>query len=170
MLISDANILIDLECCQLIESMFELPYRFCTPDILFDRELKNQHSHLLIMGLQVLSLNSDSMTYVFGLQATYQKTSLHDLMALSLAKQESCPLLTGDKALREASQKEAIVIHGTIWVLEQLVIHQKATLQSALNALTIMQTHGRRLPFDMAKERLLSLPVWDNHESPNHPK
>ncbi|MDO4896737.1 MAG: PIN domain-containing protein [Moraxella sp.] len=159
MLISDANILIDLECCQLIELMFALPYKFCTPDILFDQELKNQHSHLLVMGLQVLSLNSDSMTYVFGLQAIYQKTSLHDLMALSLAKQEGCPLLTGDKALREASQKEAVVIHGTIWVLEQLVIHQKVTLQSALNALVIMQAHGRRLPFDMAKEALLALPV-----------
>lgn len=157
MLISDANILIDLECCQLVELMFKLPFRFCVPDVLFDKELQNQHAHLLDIGLQTLSLNSDSMLYVFGLQTVYKKTSLHDLMALSLAKQECCPLLTGDKALREASQKEAVVIYGTIWILEQLVIHKQIKLAIALNALTVMRNHGRRLPFDMAKERLKNL-------------
>ena len=73
MLISDANILIDLECCQLVELMFKLPFRFCVADVLFDKELQNQHAHLLDIGLQALILNSDSMLYVFGLQSVYKK-------------------------------------------------------------------------------------------------
>lgn len=160
MLISDANIFIDLECCHLIKLMFELPFRFCTPDILFDKELKNQHSYLIKLGLNTLSLNSDSMLYVFNLQNIYKKVSIHDLMALSLAKQECCPLLTGDRALREASQKEAIVIYGTIWVLEQLIIHQKITLSTAFTALDIMKDNGRRLPFDDAKKYLEASNDW----------
>lgn len=152
MLISDANIFIDLECCQLIRLMFELPFDFCTPDILFDRELKKQHSYLIELGLNTLSLNSDAMRYVFNLQSTYNKTSIHDLMALSLAKQERCPLLTGDRALREASKKEAVVVYGTIWVLEQLIIHQKISLSTAFIALDVMKDNGRRLPFDDAKK------------------
>ena len=38
-LISDANVLIDMEVGGLIELMFKLPFEFQTPDILFEEEL-----------------------------------------------------------------------------------------------------------------------------------
>ncbi|MFZ7304588.1 PIN domain-containing protein [Avibacterium avium] len=157
MLISDANIFIDLECCQLISLMFELPYRFCTPDVLFERELKLQHGHLLTIGLIKLTLLPESMTYVSQLTNKYRKTSIHDLMALSLAKQEKCPLLTGDKALRDAANREAVLIKGTIWVLEQLVIYKKISKDEAMSALDIMLKAGRRLPFDEAKSLIKNI-------------
>lgn len=151
-LISDANVFIDLDCCRLTRLMFELPYCFCTPDILFERELKAQHAYLLDIGLVTLSLSAESMGYVYQLTANYRKTSIHDLMALSLAKQEKCPLITGDKALRDAAKKEAVSIKGTIWVLEQLVVHQKISKNEALAALDAMKNSGRRLPFDKAQK------------------
>lgn len=157
MLISDANIFIDLDCCGLTALMFSLPYRFCTPDVLFERELCRQHANLLQMGLQQLSLTEQSMIYVVQLSSQYRKTSMHDLMALSLAKQESCPLLTGDKALRDAAQKEAVLIKGTVWVLEQLVVHQKIDKNQAITALDTMKSKGRRLPFDHAKQIILNI-------------
>lgn len=46
LLISDANILIDLEEGQLIELMFQLPYQFSIPDVLFEEELEEEHQHL----------------------------------------------------------------------------------------------------------------------------
>lgn len=158
-LISDANIFIDLDCCQLTQRMFKLPYRFCTPDILFERELKAQHAHLLDIGLGTLSLSAESMRYVYQLTANYRKTSIHDLMALSLAKQEKCPLITGDKALRDAAQKEAILVKGTIWVLEQLVIHEKISKDEALAALDDMRNLGRRLPFEQAQKIIEAIDV-----------
>ena len=157
MLISDANIFIDLDCCALTELMFTLPYRFCTPDVLFEQELRKQHADLLQMGLQKLSLTEQSMIYVVQLSGQYRKTSLYDLMALSLARQESCPLLTGDKALRDAAQKEAVLIKGTVWVLEQLVVHQKIDKNQAITALDTMKSQGRRLPFDHAKQIILNI-------------
>lgn len=157
MLISDANIFIDLDCYGLTALMFSLPYRFCTPDVLFERELRRQHANLLQMGLQTLSLTGQSMSYVAQLSNQYHKTSMYDLMALSLAKQESCPLLTGDKALRDAAQKEVVLIKGTVWVLEQLVVHQKIVKNQAITALDIMKSKGRRLPFDYAKQIILNI-------------
>ncbi|MFT5708399.1 MAG: hypothetical protein ACI9ES_002701, partial [Oceanospirillaceae bacterium] len=47
LLISDANILIDMEEGGLLEVMFQLPYDFATPDILFFEELEEEHTHLL---------------------------------------------------------------------------------------------------------------------------
>jgi len=44
--ISDANILIDLEVCGILSKMFELPYAFAIPDILYMEELEALHSDL----------------------------------------------------------------------------------------------------------------------------
>jgi len=53
LLISDANILIDLEEGQLIELTFQLPYQFTIPDILFVEELETEHQYLLDKGLSL---------------------------------------------------------------------------------------------------------------------
>lgn len=45
LLISDANILIDLEEGELLNELFQLPYQFKVPDILFFEELEDQHAH-----------------------------------------------------------------------------------------------------------------------------
>ena len=58
-LISDANVLIDMEVGGLIQPMFQLPYQFHTPDILFEEELDEQHAYLLEMGLIKAPLSSD---------------------------------------------------------------------------------------------------------------
>ncbi len=51
LLISDANILIDLEEGQLLEVFFNLPYQFKVSDVLFHEELSDQHGYLLELGL-----------------------------------------------------------------------------------------------------------------------
>lgn len=40
LLISDANIIIDLEAGEILGSLFALPYRFAMPDVLFEEEIK----------------------------------------------------------------------------------------------------------------------------------
>ena len=50
LLISDANILMDVEVGDLVAPMFSLGYQFAVPDILYYEELEEQHAHLLDMG------------------------------------------------------------------------------------------------------------------------
>jgi hypothetical protein len=61
LLISDANILIDLEEGQLIELMFQLPYQFSIPDILFVEEMSEEHGYLPELGLDIAELSSEMM-------------------------------------------------------------------------------------------------------------
>ncbi|MEX0615310.1 MAG: PIN domain-containing protein, partial [Methylophaga sp.] len=110
LLISDANILIDLEEGQLIALLFELPYNFSTPDILFVEELEQQHEYLLDLGLTTRELTGQSMMQVVTLTQKYTNPSRNDCFALALAKQESCPLVTGDKALRAAAANEGVLV------------------------------------------------------------
>ncbi|MDP4527426.1 DUF3368 domain-containing protein [Alkalimonas delamerensis] len=155
LLISDANILIDLEEGQLLEVFFNLPYQFKVPDVLFHEELSEQHGFLIDLGLSLGELSPESMMYSFELRQKYTGPSMNDCFALALARQEQCPLLTGDIALRKAAEKEAILVQGTLWVVEQLVTHGMITVVEAQAAYDKMAKAGRRLPWALAKQRLM---------------
>ena len=67
LLISDANILIDMEEGGLIESMFRLPETFAVPDILYEEELLAHHANLPGLGLQVLEISAEYMREAYRL-------------------------------------------------------------------------------------------------------
>lgn len=154
LLISDANILIDLEEGRLIELMFDLPYEFSIPDILFAEELEAQHEHLLELGLTTRELTSQSMIKAIALTQQYTNPSRNDCLALALAQQENCPLVTGDRALREAAATEGVVVKGTLWIIEQMVRQLLITTTEARTAYQNMRTANRRLPWNIAEAAL----------------
>lgn len=157
LLISDANILIDLEEGKLIEKMFCLSFKFKIPDLLFFDELEVSHAHLQEMGLQLGELTPESIEYSIKLQQKYSKPSRYDCFALALAKQESCPLLTGDKALRKAAQEQCIETKGTIWLIEQMIEQRLISISEARQAFQLMKNAGSRLPWNDAEKLLQQL-------------
>jgi len=154
LLISDSNVLIDLIVINQIDNMFKLPYSFIVPDILYDQELKNDHSDLLEKGLKIKELSSKTIIYSMGLMDKYDKPGRNDLFALALAKQESSPLITGDQDLRDAAEKEAVVLYGTIWVIEQLIVYKFITVDDARIFYLEMKEKKRRLPWKIANAQL----------------
>ncbi|WP_339724123.1 PIN domain-containing protein [uncultured Paraglaciecola sp.] len=156
-LISDANILIDIEEGELLEEMFKLPYIFSIPDILFYEEMEEEHEHLIGLGLRLDELSGQTLKYGIDLTQQYKKPSRNDCFALALAKQEKCPLLTGDRDLRIAAENEAVVVVGTIWLITQLVQHELITAELARIAYDKMKDAGRRLPWDKAELKLREL-------------
>ena len=157
LLISDANILMDVEVGDLVAPMFSLGYQFAVPDILYYEELEEQHAHLLDMGLQTRTLSAKSVERVQMLAQTYAKPGRNDLFALALAEVEKCPLLTGDAALRQAADAEQVEVKGTIWLIGEMVREQCITVAVARAALNKMRLNGRRLPWDAAEQMLVAL-------------
>jgi hypothetical protein len=164
LLISDANILIDMEAGDLQELMFRLPHEFAVPDLLFEDELSEQHTHLLGLGLRTMALNADVVRRAVELAAKYRRPSRYDLMALALAESAGCPLLTGDEALRKAAEAEiairttqaqpAIEVRGTLWLVEELVRTRLISVSEARQGYARMKAQGRRLPWSVAEQRL----------------
>ena len=146
-LISDANILIDIEDGNLTSVLFRLPYEIAVPDILFELELKEQHNYLLEAGLKVRSLTPESVKRTESLSFKYSRPSLMDHSALALAMQEKCPLLSGDKDLRLAAKNEGIEVHGTVWVVEELLNHKLIKQFQAKSSFDSMKAKGSRLPW-----------------------
>lgn len=98
-LISDVNIIIDMEVGGILDHMFRLPETFAVPDILYMEELAEQHSELPGLGLEILKLRAEFIAEAYRLREANNKPGMNDLFALALAKQEECPLLAGDKFL-----------------------------------------------------------------------
>ena len=153
--VSDANVLIDIEDGGLTSSMFSLAStNFCVPDVLFDQELRKNHSHLLDLGLNLLTLSGESVGKVFSLAQKHGKVSRLDLFALQLAREKSALLLTGDRALCNVAAKYQIECHGTIWLVERMVQQKVIHTTVAKNAYERMRGAGSRLPWEDAERRL----------------
>lgn len=148
LVISDANILIDMECGGLLAPMFRLEYEFAVPDVLYDEELSEHHPEVIALGLGKIEVGADGVEYVERIvpEATRRGISRNDLLALALARQEDCLLLTGDSRLRTLAEEEGREVHGTIWLVGELVRVGRVRLPRVKRAYNAMRAAGRRLP------------------------
>lgn len=154
LLVHDANVLIDLQEGALLEALFEASWRVGTVDALFEQELRPSYPALPRMGLELLGVRGEWIARSVSWASQYRRTSAMDRLCLALALQENCPLITGDARLREAAQAESCTVHGTIWLVEQLVAEGATSAREALAAYEAMQNAGSRLPFNVARRRL----------------
>lgn len=155
LVISDACVLIDIEYAELTSAMFSLTYQFAVPDILFAEELEKQHAHLSLFGLIRKTMSGDLVAEAYTLHQKYMKPSVNDMLALTLAKHEGCQLLTGDKALRDAAKDFNVEVHGTIWLVEQMIQEKKITVEVARIAFQSMKSSGSRLPWNDVENLLI---------------
>ena len=98
LLISDANILIDMEAGALLETLFRLPMQFGIPDLLYYEEIEEESPDLDDLGLLIMEVSGDFVKYAEQLPSKYNHTlpakngpkpSHNDYLALALAEQES---------------------------------------------------------------------------------
>lgn len=162
LLISDANILIDMADGGLLQAMFRLEETFAVPDVLFEEELETRHPELPELGLISMTLQGEGVVEAYRLksQSTGRSApSQNDLFALMLAKQEKCPLLTGDGRLRKLAEKEHkdIELRGTLWLVEEMVRQKVITVSQAHVAYQKMKDAGSWLPWKDAERRLKAL-------------
>jgi predicted nucleic acid-binding protein len=125
------------------------------PDILFELELKERHGHLLKVGLRVKSLTAESVKKIEDLSFKYTRPSMMDRAALALAIQEGCPLLTGDKDLRTAAKSEGVGVHGTVWIIEELLKQKIIEKSQARGSFDSMKVKGSRLPWEDVEKLLV---------------
>jgi len=156
LLISDANILIDMEKGGITRQMFQLDAVFAVPDLLYEEELREEHPHLLALGLRALELTEETVVWAETLITRHAKTgaSTNDLLTLALARQEQATLLTGDGKLRIVAAKENITVRGTLWLTEQLMNAGILTVQQTATAYDQMKAARRRLPWDEVARQL----------------
>jgi predicted nucleic acid-binding protein len=127
--------------------MFRLDDSFATPDVLYREELEQHHPELPGLGLRIERLSSAGVAEVERLSVVYPGPSTNDLFALALAKERHWPLLSGDGHLRKVAEAEDVEIHGTLWIIERMIVSGTLTLARARTSLALMKDAARRLPW-----------------------
>ena len=153
--------------------------RFGIPDLLYYEEIEEGSPGLEQLGLQIMEVSGDFVQYAAHLPRLYNPTlpakngskpSHNDYLALALAKQESCTLLTGDANLRIVASKESVTVMGTIGLLCAMVTQRLLSVDDAFVALNKMKQGKRRLPWAQAESRLNALTSGaGRHHDPGHP-
>lgn len=116
--------------------------------------MRAHHGNLPGYGLRILEVRETFVLDADRMGSVYPRTSLNDRLALALAKQEECPLLTGDASLRQAAETERVEVRGTLWLMERFWAHGLVTYRRAETAYTAMRNENRRLPWNEVAAQL----------------
>jgi len=158
-LVSDASVLIELSKWSLLEAIFELPYEFAVPDILYEDELLDLHGlsreDLVRLGLRVERLDSDGISQAIGYQSRRPQLTLQDCFAVALSALNEWPLLSSDKRMRQTAKEESIEVRGVFWVIDQLEAEGIVPAETLAEALSGMLEDPRtHLPPTEIRKRL----------------
>jgi hypothetical protein len=155
-LVSDTSVLIDLERGGLLEPAFSCGLTMVVPDLLYERELEANNGPLLRrLGLGVVALVPDEVSFAQQLRKEQPGLSLPDCFALTCARRPDHALVTGDKLLRTQAQSQQCTVYGLLWILDQMVSSGRVGASVLHEGLTRISNHPRsRLPASEVRARL----------------
>lgn len=145
-IILDTSVCIDLYNGQLLETALQLPYQFVLPDVIMAELDEPDGDTLQKLGFVVEGTSGKEIQLLSSLRNEYLKPSFNDLLSLLLAKRNSCYLITGDNALRNAARHEGVMAHGLLWLLDEMVLSGSLSEPQASSALKMIVAKGSWLP------------------------
>jgi predicted nucleic acid-binding protein len=154
MYILDTNVLIDLWHGEILDAFFQSLHPLAAPDVIIAELQSPDGQELVRLGLQSMELTGEQLTTAVHLQAKNPGRTVNDIFALVLAEIHTATLLTGDRALRDLAQLRGLPVHGTLWVLDELVRLCALPPAKAAAALLRMMEKGSRLPEAECRRRI----------------
>jgi predicted nucleic acid-binding protein len=155
-LVSDTSVLIDIQRASLLPRIFDLPYEFIVPDVLYETELLDwMGPELVEMGLGVAELDANETRRATLLKREQARLSTPDVFAFCLAAERGWTLLTGDGALRKEAHRQKLDMHGVLWLFDELENHEVCGIDLLCEGLETLRNHPRcRLPTKEVNIRL----------------
>lgn len=160
---SDTNIWIDFDVIGELDLPFLLPVSY----VMFEEAIREEMTspsgeQLKKLGLNSVEITEEEFYYALDLLAADEKLSMWDCIALAMAKKRSIWLLSGDKRLRQAAERERVYVVGSIWILDRLLVEQCISpqkYQECLQKLLNDKSGKIRLPKEELQKRLIADPV-----------
>lgn len=152
--VADTSVWIDLHLGGSMDHAFALAIEWLIPDAVLAELEEPEGARVLALGGQRVSLPPDSVQGLEELAALYPGLATADLVALQLARLRGAMLLTSDAPLRRAAQREGVAVHGSLWLLDELVNERVLSEAEAARSLQQMVASGRRFPQGEVQSRL----------------
>jgi len=149
--VQDANVFIDMEVASLFDPWFQLGIETHTTDFIrAELEKGNHHVALRYFKTQQVKEHTssfDELVQIAALETEVQnKAKFNDCSVLFLAMKLDAMLLSGDKALRHAAKVRHVETHGTLWMIDQLVIRGIISAEIASEKVSFLLSSNRYLP------------------------
>jgi len=146
-LVADANIWIDLAAGDLLPVALASHLDLATTDLVLHELTRDALGERLAAdGVVAHELDGSQILQVFTLRNEDARSSVADYSALVIAQHLGATLLTGDSHLRRAAMAAGLEVHGTLWIVEQLLGGGLLDGADAARAVGQMIRAGSRLP------------------------
>ncbi|MCX7028133.1 MAG: hypothetical protein NT061_11795 [Spirochaetes bacterium] len=165
LLIHDANVLIDLISIDLLDLALSLPFRMATTDLV-RREIEDPGQACALASciergrLGIINSTIQEMKAIADSMERCTRLSLADCSVLYHAAKVNGIVISGDGKLRKEAMARHMEVHGTPWILSQLVESSGVSISIAIEKLERLMEMNPRLPH---KECQKLLDAWRSY-------
>jgi predicted nucleic acid-binding protein len=153
-LVKDACIIIDLIELDLLDVFLSLDYIVITSQSVV-KEITDEGQAFLLEDLiknrKIQKENDGPLMDILNLMKKYPGISYADTTVLELSLRIDATLLSADKLLRKAGNKEGTTICGTLWVITELYNSKLITNETAIEKVKFLMKINSRIPITLCK-------------------
>ena len=162
LIITDTNVLFDVIKIGALAEFFSIDYEICTTVFVIEEIIPTPQRELVdtfirTKHLTVFAFSSEEIEAVENFDTERSFKRFTDKSVIWKSLQMKCPMLTGDRKMREVAEKMGIEVHGSIWIIDVLI---SKNLISATRAITLFEQlllTNSRLPRDEIERRINEL-------------
>lgn len=150
--LTDVSVFFDLYSLQVLTAFFDLDWEIHTTnfvynEITYEEQINEFAVFVEIQKLQIIKISSEEEDEINSMKLKRPNKSFPDKTVLWKAKQNNSILLTCDKALREEANHLKIEVHGSIWVINQLIDNEMISISKGICLLEKLKRVNSRLPY-----------------------
>ena len=160
--ITDTNILFDVIKIGALPEFFSLDYEICTTvfvmhEILPFAQRELVETFIRAKKLTVYNFTEEEIEAVQNFDTERSLKRFTDKSVIWKSLQLNCPMLTGDQRMREVAEKMNIEVHGSIWIVDELVTKSLISSDKAVELFEQLLLTNSRLPKDEIEKRINKL-------------
>jgi predicted nucleic acid-binding protein len=149
--LNDTNILIDFYKIDLLDALLEIDLEMHTTDfvvaeLVVEEQLDWLEELIEQRKLIVSGFSGEEIFELMQKESDNLGLSLTDCSAWQWAEKNQGILLTGDAQLRQAAIKSGVEVHGSIWLMDELLRQGILTEAQGCKAIKKLRKKNRRLP------------------------
>ena len=151
--ITDVSVFFDLYHLQVLPEFFALDLEIHTTNFVYNEILHSgQKTEFAVFErskkLHIIKITVNEEDEIRAMQLHISNRSFPDRTVLWKALQLKCTLLTSDNKLKKEAIGQGLVVHGSIWVIGQLVENEIISKIRGIELFEQMKLVNTRLPHD----------------------
>ncbi len=162
LIITDTNVLFDVIKIGALPEFFSLDYDICTTVFVIE-EIKPSGQRELVdtfiraKKLTVIEFTGEDVEDVVNFDTVKGLKRFTDKSVIWKSVQLNCPMLTGDKKMKEIAENIGIEVHGSFWVIDELYNYNLISSEKAIELLEQLLKTNSWLPRNEIERRINKL-------------